>query len=77
MRFSKRRLGFNAREMHVLFVVDRMALEQVSLLVLNFSRQSSFYQKIYIHLSSPSTSGAGTIGPFEVSVPMDSVPFYS
>jgi hypothetical protein len=58
--FPPRRPGFEPGSGHVGFVVDKVALEQVSSEYFRFPRQSSFNQ--FLHNHHHLSSGAGTIG---------------
>jgi hypothetical protein len=59
-RYPLRRLGFEAGCGHEGFVVDKVALAQVSSEYLGFLCQSSFDQLLHNHHHL--SSGAGTIG---------------
>jgi hypothetical protein len=63
--YPPRRPGFDSRSSHVRFVVDKMALGQVSSEYFGFPCQFSFHQMLHSYLSS----GAGTIGKLVADVP--------
>jgi hypothetical protein len=63
--FPLRLPGFDPRSGHVGFVVDKVALGQVSSKYFGFRGQFSFHQTPHTHL----LSGAGTIGQLEADVP--------
>jgi hypothetical protein len=62
---SRRRPEFDPGSSHVGFVVDNVALGQVSYYYFGFPYQFSFHELFYMNLSS----GAGTIGQLVADVP--------
>jgi hypothetical protein len=68
--FPHRRPGFEPRSVHVRFVVDKVALEQVFSEYFGFPCQFSFQRLLHNHHLS---SGAGTIGQLVASYQVDSV----
>jgi hypothetical protein len=64
--FPPRRPGFEPRSIHVEFVVDKVALEQVSSQYFGFPCQFSFHRLLHTHHLS---SGAGTLGQLVTDVP--------
>jgi hypothetical protein len=63
--FPLRRPGFDPRSSHVGFVVEKVALGQVSSEYFGFPYPFSFHQMLHTHLSS----GAVTIGKLMADVP--------
>jgi hypothetical protein len=65
--FPLRHPGFKPKSGHVVFVVDKVALEQVFCKYFSFPCQSSFHQLLHNHQHL--SSGAGTVGQLVADVP--------